>query len=360
MRFAFSEDQVALRAGMADLLAGTCSPAAVRAAIDGEGVVPGLWSQLAELGALGILAPEESGGLGFDEVAATLLAVEAGAVALPDPFTQVACVALPVLHRFGSEHPGAEGRVAELVAGTAQVAVGLSWDSSVDQANAASWLLLEADDGLHLLPADSVEIEPVTSVDPALRPSRVRWTPEDGTRLGDPEHARAAAADAHLRSALADAAQLCGLARSMVAMTVEYTSSRTQFGRPIGSFQAVQHHLADALLAVTFAEPLVWRASVSVATDAPDRVVDVAMAKSQASDAAERVADICLQAHGAIGYTIEADLQLFMKRSWVLARRSGTARSHRRTVAEHLQVRPKRSASYEKPTQHPRRLTSSP
>jgi len=338
MRFAFSEDQLALRSGLADLLAGVCPPVAVRAAVDGQGVVPGVWAQLAELGALGIMAPEEAGGLGFDEVAGALLAAEAGAVALPDPFTQVACVAVPLLHRFGAHSSDAEGLLAQLVDGSAQVAVGLSWDSTVDQAEAASWLLLEADDGLHLVSVESVDIEQVQSVDPALRPARVSWIPTELSRLGDAEQSRVAATDARIRSALADAAQLCGLARTMVAMTVDYTSSRTQFGRPIGSFQAVQHHLADALLAVTFAEPLVWRAAVSVADGATDRAMRVSMAKAQASDAAEQVADICLQAHGAIGYTIEADLQLFLKRSWVLARRSGTARSHRRVVAQALGI----------------------
>src|SRR5688500_6932542 len=106
----------------------------------------------------------------------------------------------------------------------------------------------------------------------------------------------------------------------MLDLTVGYVTERQQFGVPIGSFQAVKHHLADAALALEFARPAVWRASWSVAHASPTRSRDVSMAKAMASDAAELVGRKALQCHGAIGYTVEADLHLFMKRAWALAR----------------------------------------
>src|SRR5690606_9739705 len=115
------------------------------------------------------------------------------------------------------------------------------------------------------------------------------------------------------RGALGTAAQLVGLARRMLETTVEYVKNRQQFGVPVGSFQAVKHHLANALLQVEFAEPAVARAGFSLATDDPDRDRDVALAKALASEAATTVARIAIQCHGAIAYTTEYDLHLFAK-----------------------------------------------
>jgi hypothetical protein len=134
------------------------------------------------------------------------------------------------------------------------------------------------------------------------------------------------------RGSLGTAAQLCGLADRMIEMTVDYAKERKQFGAPIGSFQAVKHHLANARLALEFARPLVYRAAYSVAHDDPDRSVHVSMAKAQASDAAATAARIALQCHGAIGYTTEYDLHLYMKRTWALARAWGDAAWHRQRV----------------------------
>jgi alkylation response protein AidB-like acyl-CoA dehydrogenase len=99
----------------------------------------------------------------------------------------------------------------------------------------------------------------------------------------------------------------------------------------------VKHHLADAALALEFARPAVWRAAWSVAHDLPSRQRDVSMAKAMASDAAERAGRKALQCHGAIGYTVEADLHLFLKRTWALARTWGTSAFHTDRVADALQ-----------------------
>ncbi len=332
MRFAFSEDQLAFAAATRDLLAKECSPEAVRSAWAGDGRAPGVWTQLVEMGVVGMLAPEGVGGMGMDELGLVLLCHEAGRVALPDPLVDVALVAVPAI-RDHAQSDDAEALLERVCAGGATVAVGLGWDPTVADADGAVAFLLEADDGLHLVDPDVVEVSPVQSVDGARRLGVATWTPSAATLLSDARQAAGAARD---RAALGAAAELCGLSRAMVDQTVAYVSERKQFGVPIGSFQAVKHHLADALLAVSFAEPLVWRAAYSLSNGDPAASLHVSMAKAAASDAAQQVSDVALQCHGAIGYTVECDLHLFMKRAWSLIRRSGDARHHRRAVARAL------------------------
>jgi alkylation response protein AidB-like acyl-CoA dehydrogenase len=121
------------------------------------------------------------------------------------------------------------------------------------------------------------------------------------------------------RADLAAAAQLVGLSRRMLDMTVGYVRDRHQFGVPVGSFQAVKHHLADALIGVEFAEPLVLAAAWALASGSPDSNRDVSAAVVQAVEAARATARTAIQCHGAIGYTVEFDLHLYAKRAWALA-----------------------------------------
>jgi alkylation response protein AidB-like acyl-CoA dehydrogenase len=119
---------------------------------------------------------------------------------------------------------------------------------------------------------------------------------------------------------------------------VEYVKEREQFGVPIGSFQAVKHHLADAAAQLTFARPLVYQAAWSIAVGHDDRSRDVSTAKAVVSDAAELVGRKALQCHGAIGFTTEADLHLYLKRTWALARSWGDSAWHRDRVGVALGV----------------------
>jgi len=134
------------------------------------------------------------------------------------------------------------------------------------------------------------------------------------------------------RGAFATAAQLLGVARKMIDMTVEYAQLRTQFGKPIGSFQAVKHQLAEAHVALEVARPCVYRAAHALARREPDRALHVSMAKAYASDAATRAAKAALQCHGAIGYSYEYDLHLWMKRAWAQAAAWGDAAWHRARI----------------------------
>ena len=122
----------------------------------------------------------------------------------------------------------------------------------------------------------------------------------------------------------------------MLDLTVGYVVERHQFGKPIGSFQAVKHHLADAALALELAVPPCTAPAWSVAHGEPTRSRDVSMAKAMASDAAELVGRHALQCHGAIGYTVEHDLHLSLKRTWALARAWGDRAHHTDRVADAL------------------------
>jgi len=151
--------------------------------------------------------------------------------------------------------------------------------------------------------------------------------------------AGAAALEAALdRAALGAAAQLIGLAQTMLDLAVAHVRDRHQFGAPVGSFQAVKHQLADALTELAFARPAVYAATWSVAHDLPSRAEDVSTAKALASEAALFVGRRALQCHGAIGYTVEHDLHLYMKRAWALARAHGDAAWHRRRLASILGI----------------------
>jgi alkylation response protein AidB-like acyl-CoA dehydrogenase len=135
------------------------------------------------------------------------------------------------------------------------------------------------------------------------------------------------------RGALAVSAQLLGIAQRLVDEAVAYARKREQFGQAIGSFQAIKHMLASVQVKIEFARPLVYRAAVSVARSVPTRAVDVSQAKSAAGDAALLAARTALQVHGAIGYTWEVDLHLWMKRAWALEGAWGSRLWHRRRIA---------------------------
>ena len=135
---------------------------------------------------------------------------------------------------------------------------------------------------------------------------------------------------AYIRIITGTAAQLCGLSDRMLAMTADYVKDRQQFGVPVGSFQAVKHHLANARTALEFTRPLVYRAACTLDG------IHAHMALAKAADTATATSRAALQCHGAIGYTTEHDLHLYMKRAWALSRAWGDARVHRERVAKSI------------------------
>jgi alkylation response protein AidB-like acyl-CoA dehydrogenase len=315
VRFGLTDDQLAFRDAVRDLLSKECSPAVVRAAWEAPAgqLDRGVWDALAEMGVLAMLVPEDQDGLGLDETWLVPILEEAGRAALPHPLVDTAMVAAPLLG-------GGIGMVATDLGGP-----------NVACAADADALLLRAGQGLVLATADIVTVAPLDTVDGGRRAGHVTSGP--GTTVSAGHAAVELALD---RGALGTAAFLVGLGQSMLDLTVGYVVERKQFGVAVGSFQAVKHHLADAALALEFARPAVHRAAWSVAHDAPTRARDVSMAKAMASDAAELVGRKALQCHGAIGYTVEADLHLALKRTWALARTWGDSAHHTDRVAAAL------------------------
>jgi alkylation response protein AidB-like acyl-CoA dehydrogenase len=334
MRFSFTRDQLMFRDATRDLLSKHCPPSAVRAAWASEsGRVPALWSKLAEIGVVGLTVPEEHGGLGLGELDLVLLLEEAGRAAAPEPLLETVAVGAPLLRDAGTARLR-ERWLPRVVSGDAVLAVGLEGAAHVPFAHEADLLIVQRGDELHAIERGDRELTRQPSVDGSRRLSSVAWTPRRETCFTAGEEARRAAALALDRGALAAAAELLGIARRLLDTTVEYVKVRHQFGKPIGSFQAIKHHLASALAELEFSRPLVYRAAWSCARGDGERSHHVSMAKSHASDAALTCAKAALQCHGAIGYTVEYDLHLWMKRAWALAAAWGGAAWHRARVGE--------------------------
>lgn len=348
MQFAFTEDQLAFRDAVRDLLAKECPPEVVRAAWPGgpddNGAESGagarasaaqveqVWAALADMGVLGIAVPESLGGLGLAEVDWVLLAEETGYAALPHPFVETACVAAPLLAAAGD----ADGLLGALLEGASLASAAIASAHAPWGDRAA--VIIELDQ-----PDRRWQARRITDVSPVPRDqlpvvdrSRhvVAVPGASGAAVGSPADARAA----FERGALGIGAQLVGLGRRMLDLSVAYAIDRKQFGVPIGSQQAVKHHLADAALQLQFAAPAVYRAAWSLTTSDPNASRDVSMAKAMASDAARLAGRKALQVHGAIGYTVEYDLHLYLKRAEALARSWGDAAWHRRRVADALGI----------------------
>src|SRR4051794_39485298 len=324
MRFGFTDFQEDFQREVRNVLTKACTPAAVRTAW-GEGADRpdrAAWSSLAEMGVLEVVVPEADGGLGMDEVTLVLILQEAGYAGLPDPLVETAAVAMPLAAASLSDRPVT---VTTDLGGPI-----VPWAADADH------LLICGDSGeLRLVERGDVTIEAVETVDVSRRAGRVSVNPGSGVVVTE----EAAAADlAFDRGALGTAAVLVGLGQRMVDLTVGYVTERKQFGAPIGSFQAVKHHLANAAKDLAFARPAVYRAAWSVANDTADRERDVSMAKAMAGDAAELAGRVALQCHGAIGYTVEYDLHLFLKRAWALSRTWGDSAFHRDRVGRALGV----------------------
>lgn len=354
MRFALTDEQLEFRDAVRALLSDTCEPDHVRAAWadpvlagggpgGGDGRVRGAWDALGQMGVLGICVPEAHGGLGMTDEDLVPLLIEVGRAGLPDPVSSTAGVAVGVLRDQAPSGVAAEW-LPRIAAGEVAVGVGFGPDAdgggapTVAAAASVDVLMLFDRGEVHLVAPSAVDLTPLESVDGARHLCRVEWNPSESTLIvggpggGSGDEGFVATNAAFDRAALGAAAMLVGLSHRMLDLTVLYASERQQFGVPIGSFQAVKHRLADASLAVEFAGPLVLRAANSIAVGDPDAAAHVSMAKAKASEAGKVAAAAALQVHGAIGYTVECDLHLFMKRVWALAVRYGDAEFHRRRL----------------------------
>lgn len=288
------------------------------------------WNKLAELGLAGFFVPEALGGLGLSEVDFVLIAEVCGAAALPETLVEQAAVIAPLL----AACPVSKVRdeiLSSFVEGGVQLAWQMPGTSRANDMHVADFLVFPGDkSSVMAARQDEVSSKALDTLDPlrCLFEVNVDGGQCLATDGGD------AWAHTFERGALFSAAQLLGIAQAMIDMTVAYAQQRTQFGKPIGSFQAVKHNLASAQVAISFAQPVVYRAAHVVAHRAPNLSAAVSHAKIAASDAAMTASKAAIQCHGAMGYTFEVDLHLWMKRAWALIGAWGDRDFHINRISE--------------------------
>ncbi|MFM7786267.1 MAG: acyl-CoA dehydrogenase family protein [Gammaproteobacteria bacterium] len=334
MDFRLSEDQLLLAEGARDFLRAELTTERVRAAWNTPtGRDDGLWKQLAELGLTGVLVPESHGGLGLGEVDFVSIIEACGYVALPEPLVDTALLGATLLRDAGHAALAAEW-LPRIAAGEARIAVGHPVNPLVADAHVADLLLLPRGDGIHALARTAVSITANESLDPSRRLFRVDWEPGAGTLRAKGDAARSLLAATLDRGALAAAAECQGLTQRLLDLAVGYTRDRKQFGQVVGSFQAVQHLLANVAVKHEYAKAPLQRAASEIARGTSLAALAVSHAKLAATEAAALAARHSIQVHGAMGYTWEVDVHIFAKRAWVLDAAWGDRAFHKLRVAD--------------------------
>ncbi len=359
MNFSLTDDQQMIRDAAETFLQDACDTAALRQAIASTtGVADGLWSQLAsELGWCALIVPEDCGGMGLGAVELALVLEQCGRRLLPAPFFSTA-VGSAVLLALGDDGAQAEllGRIA---AGDCRLALctalhqpptlTVTADGHLNGRIDAVPDALVAD--VLLVPARGAQGTLLFRVDASA--AGVTRTPLDGwdlsRRLASVEFsdASASAVGPLAGGALAHALALCrlclaaeqlGQAQQCLDLTVAYVSERKQFGRPVGSFQAVKHRCAELMVDIESLRSAVYGAAALAASGAPEAelAVECAMARSLARDTALRCAGEAIQLHGGVGFTWEYDPQLYFKRARAAAHWFGTAPQMRAEIAASL------------------------
>ncbi len=361
MDFDLSEDQLALRKGAASLLDSLAPTSRVRAAADGdEHLDRDLWAAMAEQGWPLVDSPEADGGLGLGAVEVAVLCEELGRHVAPMPFLGTV-LALGVLRRgLLAGIADAEASLGGIEVGTWTERLGsgaafgaLAWSSGADapraQASDGRWFVTGRTDPVVFAPAADVVVtcaatdegQLLFAVAPAERPApepamdrtrslaRLELHEEPALRIGGP----AEVDDVIDRAGTALSAEMLGAADHVLAMTVDYAKDRVQFGRPIGSFQAVKHRCADMLVDVEGMRSAAYYAAWAVGAGESDAPAAASTAKVWCSEASRRVMTSALQVHGGIGFTWEHDLHLFLKRAQLDQVSFGDARYHRERIA---------------------------
>jgi len=326
-----SAEQRDMRAALREFLADTWTPGRLRAAADGAAFDHGAWKSLAGFGVFAMALAPEDGGLGLGLADVVIAFAELGRALAPGPVTGTFLAA---------------GLVPGAADGDAVVGVLDSRDpvAVVEHPAAVTDLLVLDDDGVYRVPVQALSQERLSPrdfpvpLDPLTPVAAVAVRPADGQRLADGREA----ARLRLTGALLTAALQAGVAQGALDLAVRYAGQRVQFGRPVGSFQAVKHLLADALARVDLARAATLAAGV-VADDpasaelaGTDARGAVAAAKVLADEAAAANGRTCVQVHGGMGFTWEVLAHLYAKRAWALETAFGSADEHAGYLADSL------------------------
>ncbi|MFI5715274.1 acyl-CoA dehydrogenase family protein [Nocardia sp. NPDC051750] len=335
MKFALSPEHRDFGASIRKVFESGSTPAAVRA-WSADDPAPGraLIEQLAAAGALGLTITEEFGGLGAEPLDQLVAFVEVGRAAAPGPLVESAAAIPALLQALAATDPEPARRwLPGISDGTLSATIGFA-------GRGGRAIAVDADRSDLVLLVDGERLstgrvaEQVRSVDPARR----LFVLESDELIAEGSQVAEATAAGFDFGALANAAQLLGAGKALLDASTDYVKQRKQFGRPIGEFQAIKQKLADVFIGLDLAEPLLYRAALTTAT--PTRSRDISAAAVACADAAYRAARSALQVHGAIGYTAEYDLSLWLTRVTALRSAWGTPDLHRGRVADALRAGP--------------------
>ncbi|MFJ9407071.1 acyl-CoA dehydrogenase family protein [Streptomyces sp. NPDC101393] len=335
MRFLLTDEQRDFARALDGLLGACATPAAVRAWAGGDhGPGRALWSRAATAGVFGLAVPEKHGGTGLLPVELAVACTEWGRHAAPGPLAETVAVAA-LLERLGSDVVAGEW-LPRIAAGEAVVSL-CAPSGTAEGPDDGDPFALDGDaaDAVFVVRGDTLLLaDGHGPVQPSLDPARRLSRPLGGTTLARGPSVAAAAAHAAEVARLATAAQSLGLGRALLTATVGHVTRRTQFGVAIGSFQAVKHRLADTLIGLEFAQPLVHAAALALADGAPSAGREIAAAKVAAGEAGYAAARTALQLHGALGYTDEPDLSLWIRKARPLRDAWGTPADCRARVLD--------------------------
>jgi alkylation response protein AidB-like acyl-CoA dehydrogenase len=341
-----------LRASVRDMLATRAPWDKVLARIDaGESYDTSLWRVLAtDMGLAGLAVPEELGGAGagFRQVAVVL--EELGRAVAPVPYLGSAVVATRALLSAGETT-----LLGELASGERSAALAVSFASlpqapvrgtltldgdtlsgtvtGVADALSADVLLVSVPGRLFAVEAAEVTRTPVVSLDATRQLADLTFAGVTGREIASADRADAAVRDALVAGAALLASEQLGIAEWCLSTTVDYLKTRYQFGRPVGSFQALKHRLADLWVGVTEARAVARYAAAVIAENGDDAEVAAALAQAYCGPLAVTAAEECVQLHGGIGFTWEHPAHLYLKRAKSAAIAFGVAARHRATVA---------------------------
>jgi alkylation response protein AidB-like acyl-CoA dehydrogenase len=371
-----TSEQEELRASVARFLADRVPITAVRSLMDAaDGGDPAVWKQAGEqLGLQGIAIPEEYGGSGFSFAEQAIVLEELGAALYGGPYLASAVLAANALLASGDEAakkaylPGIAS--GELIATLAFTEEDGSWEASATRLTATPATTADASvvggwqldghksfvlDGLSAglllvigrsagglslfaVPGDAEGLvrTPLPTLDQTRKLARLEFSGVSATLLGADGAGEALLSRVLDIAAIAQAAEQLGGAQRALTMAVEYAKVRHQFGRPIGSFQAIKHRCADLLLEVESLRSAVVYAAAAVAEDSPEIPVVAALVKAYASDVYFHVAAENIQIHGGIGFTWEHDAHLYFKRAKASELFLGDATLHRERLATRI------------------------
>jgi alkylation response protein AidB-like acyl-CoA dehydrogenase len=363
----YTEVEQDLRASLRELLTDRCSAAGVIARLDGDAPHdPDLWRALAvDLGLAGLIVPEDTGGAGGSAREAAVVLEELGRFVAPVPYLSSGVTATTALLACEPAQHLARVASGEVVAVLAVPATRTSTDpfpgavrldgerltgrvTGIADAEVAGLLLVpatrEGRPALVALPAGSegVTLSPRTSLDTTRRGADLDLAVQDSVVevLATGEAAETAVSAALSAAAGLLASEQLGLAEWCLATTVDYVKQRRQFARPVGSFQALKHRLADLWAAIEQARTAARYAADCLSGDSPDTPVAVAMAQSMCAEVAVRAAEECIQLHGGIGMTWEHPAHVYLKRARADLVALGTPGRHRADLAHLIDLPP--------------------